>query len=126
MEVGAKIIVHEEPSTNIEPASSEMSHETLLMIENESLKKENVELQEMLKKKFEQELETGLKNMKKETKIEYLEKELMELRRERPPPSPQSTSKVRNDETLKKVQNLKEIIHSTSVSLRAKSCISQY
>ena len=116
MEVGAKIIVHEEPSTNIEPASSEMSHETLLMIENESLKKENVELQEMLKKKFEQELETGLKNMKKETKIEYLEKELMERRRRE-----KSSSKVTNDETLKKVQNLKEIIHSTSVSLRGKA-----
>ena len=104
MEVGAKNIVHDEPLTNMEQASSDMSHETLLMIENESLKKENAELQEMLKKKFEKELENSLKNMKKETKIEYLEKELMELRRrEKPPPSPQSTSKVRNDETLKKV-----------------------
>ena len=112
MEVGAKNIVHDEPLTNMEQASSDMSHETLLMIENESLKKENAELQEMLKKKFEKELENSLKNMKKETKIEYLEKELMERRRRE-----KSSSIVTNDETLKKVQNLKKIIHSTAVSL---------
>ena len=63
MEVGAKNIVYEEPLTNIELASSDMNHKTLLMIENESLKKENAKPKERLRKKFEQELENSHKSI---------------------------------------------------------------
>ena len=69
-----------------EKQTSKKSQEDLV-IENKELKKDIVQLKEMLKKQFEQELENNIKNNRfinnlreeYETKIENLEKELKEL-----------------------------------------------
>ena len=64
-----------------EHQTSQINQENLLKFENERLKKDNAELKEMLRKKFEQELENNSKCNGLQCEVENLKKAQIEIKK---------------------------------------------